>query len=126
MTNALHEHQRRMSDVVGRLVESLRELLSLGVKSLAREIARELHDADDSGWIPQHKSPLPPRVHCAAVRRRMRLGDPDAQKKGKTHFLTRAALDEEMRMRGSLPRVPTEVPPQDKVSRIVSKLRGSW
>ena len=44
----------------------------------------------------QADSPLGPRRHCAAVRRRVRAGDPGAQIIGRTFLLSLEALADEM------------------------------
>jgi hypothetical protein len=68
-------------------------------KEVAKELAKELRSANDE-WISQVGSPLGPRVHCSAVRKRFERGLPDAVIDGKRFLMTREALIEEMRARG--------------------------
>lgn len=70
------------------------------VTELAKEIAKELRASND-GWVSQVGSPLGPRRHCAAVRRRLERGDPGASHPDKKRFLlSREALVEEMQTLG--------------------------
>lgn len=67
---------------------------------IAKELARELRAANSDGWIPQDKSDLGPRVHCRAVRRRMKEGRLDAtivRRDGRrVYLMSPEALQEEM------------------------------
>lgn len=62
---------------------------------VAKEVVRELR-AGPSDLISQAASPLGKRRHCSAVRARMARGDGSACIVGRAHFLTAAALREEL------------------------------
>lgn len=57
----------------------------------ARELAAEAH-AERADWIDQHSSPLGPRRHCAAVRRRVQTGDGSAAIVGRRLLLSEDAI----------------------------------
>ena len=61
---------------------------------VAREVVREL--TGNNGMLGQVGSPLGPRRHAAAVRRRVAEGKPGAVIAGRRLLLTREALDEEL------------------------------
>lgn len=62
---------------------------------VAREVVRELR-ASDGDMIAQAGSPLGPRRHAAAVRRRVAAGQSGAVVAGRKLLLSREALAEEM------------------------------
>lgn len=72
--------------------------------ALARHLAPLVADilrGADSTLIGQRESPLGPRRHCAAVRARIKSGKTGASVVGRRFYLTRAALDEEIRTIGA-------------------------
>jgi hypothetical protein len=78
-----------LDDILGRLGKAF-------AAEVARELAKELRAANDDGWVSQANSPLGPRRHCRAVRRRMGEGRLDCTRDGKLYLMTRDALREEM------------------------------
>lgn len=84
-----------MNDILGRFGKAF-------AAEVAKELAKELRSANDDGWVSQDKSSMPARVHCAAVRRRVESGLPDAMidVKLKRFLMTKDAMLEEMRARG--------------------------
>jgi len=70
---------------------TLGELLA----ALAQGVAAELR-AGDLSMIDQSASPLGPRRHRAAVRRRIQRGEGGASVIGRRHLLTKDALDAEL------------------------------
>jgi hypothetical protein len=78
-----------LDDILGKLGREL-------AAEIARALAKELRGANDDGWVSQANSPLRPRRHCAAVRRRMGEGRTDCTRDGKLYLMTREALQEEM------------------------------
>lgn len=100
-------------------------------ESLARIEARLAGGRMSDSVIPdvdQRDSPLGPRKHCEAVRRRVAEGDPSAAivKNTRKHLLTPQALADELR-RASLDGVtPPEEPlpvPGDAYQRAMQKAR---
>lgn len=86
------------------------EILERFASLLAKELAKELRSAND-GWVSQVDSPLGPRKHCAAVRRRLERGEPGASHPdSKRYLLSREALLEEMRS-GNVPKPPVKADP---------------
>lgn len=63
--------------------------------TLARFVADELR-ATDTTIVTQHESPLGPRGHRAAVKRRVAEGTGDAWIRKRKYLMTRAALLEEL------------------------------
>lgn len=63
---------------------------------LARALRDELRAGTEPGWTDQHASPLGPRRHCAAARRRLAEGAPGAERVGRRLLLTPEALKEEL------------------------------
>jgi hypothetical protein len=55
-------------------------------------------------WVDQVASPLGRRRHCAAVKRRIAIGDGSAAIVGRRHLLSDAALSEELATLSSRPR----------------------
>lgn len=81
-------------------MNSAEETLDALARVLAPRVAEILRGAD-STLISQNGSPLGPRRHCAAVRARVRRGELGASIVGRRFYLTRAALDEEIRAIGA-------------------------
>jgi hypothetical protein len=63
---------------------------------IARAVRRALHAATDGEMIPQGRSPLGPRRHAEAVKRRLAAGQPGAAHVGRKYLLSPDALNEEM------------------------------
>jgi hypothetical protein len=63
---------------------------------VARAVRRALNTAADDGMISQTGSPLGPRRHADAVKRRLAAGLPGAAKVGRRYLLTPDALAEEL------------------------------
>lgn len=63
---------------------------------VVRAVRRALTAAADDGMTPQSGSPLGPRRHCDAVKRRLAAGAGGAAKIGRRYLLTPAALQEEL------------------------------
>lgn len=76
-----------------RLFGGLARILEAAARE-ARAIADECEDR--GGWIDQSTSPLGPRRHCAAVRRRMEAGLEGAGRAGRRFLLSPSALAEEL------------------------------
>jgi hypothetical protein len=72
------------------------QLLGELAKLVAAEVVRELRSGP-ADLVSQAVSPLGKRRHCAAVRARLASGDSSACIVGRTHYLTPAALSEELR-----------------------------
>jgi hypothetical protein len=68
---------------------------------LAPLVAAELRRQSSAEIVDQKASPLGPRRHCAIVRARMLRGDNGASIVGRRFYLTRSALDEEVRAVGA-------------------------
>ena len=69
------------------------------LQEFARLVAREVVALQREGqpqMIDQHASTLGPRKHCAAVKRRLAKGLPDASIVGRRHLLTPDALQQEL------------------------------
>ena len=71
------------------------ELLGALAKLVAAEVVRELRSGP-ADLVSQAVSPLGKRRHCAAVRARVARGDAGASIVGRLHYLTPAALAEEL------------------------------
>lgn len=71
------------------------ELLGALARLVAAEVVRELRSGP-SDLVSQATSPLGKRRHCAAVRARVARGDSSACIVGRAHYLTPAALAEEL------------------------------
>lgn len=82
------------------------------VELLADRIVDKWLERTDSRMIPQGVSPLGPRKHRDAVKRRVRNNEGGAAitERGRKFLLTREALAEELRGRGK-PEPPPEPPP---------------
>lgn len=115
--------------------EDLVELARTFGRIVERIAERETQGGDDDDdWVDQSRSDLQPRLHCAAVRRRLEEGLGGATIKHRRHLLTRAALREEM-MRSPKPglrkttgKAPQPGPSRDTTSdtpaaRAVARLR---
>jgi hypothetical protein len=63
---------------------------------VARAVRKALATAETDGMKPQQGSPLGPRRHCEAVRRRLAAGLPGAAHVGRRYLLTPDALAEEL------------------------------
>lgn len=86
------------------------EILGKFAGLLAKELAKELRAANDD-WVSQVGSPLGPRKHCAAVRRRLERGEPGASNPDNRRFLlSREALLQEMQALG-VPKPPVKAEP---------------
>jgi hypothetical protein len=62
---------------------------------VADRVVARLHEGRP-GWVDQHGSPLGPKRHCAAVRRRVASGSGDAAIVGRRMLLSPEALAEEL------------------------------
>jgi hypothetical protein len=76
-------------------------VVTLSVRELRALIAGEVRAALNSlstatSLIDQRSSPLGPRRHAAAVRRRLEAGKPGASRVGRRWLLTPAALEDEL------------------------------
>lgn len=67
--------------------------------ALAQRIVDKWLDATDARMVPQSISPLGPRAHRNAVKRRIANNEGGASIRGRRHLLTREALAEELRLR---------------------------
>jgi hypothetical protein len=76
--------------------DAIRAALDALADMVATRVVERLRGPSSAGMQSQVDSPLGPRRHCAAVRRRVRTGDPDAQIIGRTFLLSREALAAEM------------------------------
>jgi hypothetical protein len=71
--------------------------VAAALHALAEAVAQLDNDTDGHAWIDQASSPLGPRRHCAAVRRRIGQGmDGAAIVGGRRHLLSGEALADEM------------------------------
>lgn len=71
------------------------DFLDVIAERVAERIISRLRDGEP-GMQHQHASPLGPRRHCAAVRRRLTKGEAGASIVGRKHLLSPAALAEEL------------------------------
>lgn len=74
---------------------ALRELLDELANLIADAVVRRLREGDPT-WVDQVRSPLGPRRHCAATKRRIEQGRPGATKIGRRYLLSPEALEEEL------------------------------
>jgi len=97
--------------------------LDLFAQRVATHVVDRLRAGNEPGWIDQHASPLGPRRHCAAVRRRIAEGAPGAERAGRRLLLTPDALREEL-SRGSKkqPKVDTGADVRDLAGELGLKL----
>lgn len=95
------------------MLEALAAVLEAAAAK-AREIATDCH-ANRADWIDQHSSPLGPRRHCAAVRKRVQSGDEGAAIVGRRLLLSHEALAAELARIGK--------PSQKKKRSIADELR---
>lgn len=79
-------------------------------------VAEHLAAGSRPGRIAQGASPLGPRRHCAAVRRRLRDGADGAWVVGRDFYLSEQALTEEM-SRGTKARVAKATSVTEELSR---------
>lgn len=112
-----------MDDILGRFGKAF-------AAEIARELANQLRAANEDGWVSQANSPLGPRRHCAAVRRRIGRGAIDCIIDGKRYLMTRDALHEELlslgKPRPTVKAIPVDVEPTTSVrSRLLRKLGRS-
>ncbi len=94
------------------------------LQEFARMVAREivaLQREEPPEMIDQHASPLGPRRHCAAVKRRLAKGLPDASIVGRKHLLTPEALQQELG-RGVPQKVRTAPAKSGPVNTLASEL----
>jgi hypothetical protein len=107
------------------------EVLGAFGSALAEEIATRLAKklrADNAGWVPQEKSDLGRRKHCAAVRRRMEEGRADATiviRDGRKVYLMspEAFLEELTRPRAKAKLRVSEPVEEDPVTSIRARVR---
>ncbi len=98
---------------------------------IADIVARRLSDGD-TGLIDQANSPLGPRGHRAAVKRRIREGKPGASIVARRFFLTREALQEELEratlerdeVKGIVKAVPRTETATDRARQQLRMLKG--
>lgn len=76
--------------------DELAAAIQLLASVIAAAVVRELRAPGDDSWISQTDSPLGARRHNAAVRRRLASGEGGACIVGRSHKLSRRALDEEL------------------------------
>jgi len=74
------------------------EFLDKLAEVLAKKLAKCLGGPDGNALVGQGESPLGPRKHCAAVRRRLARSEGGAARVGKRYLLTQEALQAELRM----------------------------
>jgi hypothetical protein len=86
-------------------------LVDVLAEAVADRVVRKLM-AGQSDHVNQAASPLGPRKHCAAVRRRLEAGEDGAAVVGRLHLLSRAALADEL-ARAAPKRTPTREPRPD-------------
>lgn len=93
---------------------------------LADGIARRLLAGGQSGWIDQGSSPLGPRRHCAAVRRRIATKAHGAAIIGRRLILSEQALGEELAAVEQRPRTkkPKEPSPAEAMRHELELIRG--
>jgi hypothetical protein len=89
---------------------------------IARAVRRALHAATDGEMIPQGRSPLGPRRHCEAVKRRLAAGQPGAAKVGRRYLLSEAALEEELQRSGARQTPPAGAACNDAAARLRREL----
>lgn len=92
----------------GDLIDALAERLAPKVAEILRREQRAPE------LVSQTDSPLGPRRHCAAVRRRMGAGEGGASKVGRRYLLTREALAEELHRLGQSEPQPRPEPDADE------------
>jgi hypothetical protein len=63
---------------------------------LVRAVRLALASAGQDGLVDQRRTPLGPRRHADAVKRRLARGEPGASKVGRRYLLTPDALQEEL------------------------------
>jgi hypothetical protein len=79
------------------------------------------------GMVDQNASPLGPRRHCAAAKRRMARGEAGASKVGRRYLLSPEALSEELgraSRRRSAPEGASAMSPAEELRRELAVLRG--
>lgn len=96
----------------------MEELLDKLAEVLAKKLAKCLTSRDGAALLDQGDSPLGPRKHCAAVRRRLAANEGGAARVGKRHLLTQEALQEELRresgpVNDTVPPAIADEPPSD-------------
>jgi len=74
---------------------------------VATIVVDRLRAGSDPDWVDQHASPLGPRRHCTAVRRRVGASDGAAAIIGRRCLLTPAAIQEEL-ARSTKTKAPAE------------------
>jgi hypothetical protein len=84
--------------------------------SKARELAVRERAAQRE-WADQGTSPLGRRRHCAAVRSRVRGGQPGAAVVGRRHLLSAEALSEELERLSKRPRPAEQVGVRSELER---------
>lgn len=98
-------------------------------KILREEIQAALHPSDE--WRDQNpkNSPLGPRRHCAAVRRRLERNEPGARRVGDRYLLSTDAIAEELErigLKASVRKVtpPAPLTPEDEaIERLTRRLQ---
>jgi hypothetical protein len=76
--------------------DALLEAAEVLADMVAARVVERLGAPSSTGMQSQTDSPLGPRRHCAAVRRRIRDGEPGAQIVGRSFLLSREALEDEL------------------------------
>lgn len=105
----------------------LTPLLEVFADMVAARVVERLR-ATDTDTVPQERSPLGRRRHCAAVRRRVAAGQHGAFVVGRRHLLTQEALQEELAMQRprnlSVP-VPATTNIADELSAAIAQVKRS-
>jgi len=101
------------------------ELQAQALRALAQDAAK----CDPSELIDQHASPLGPRRHCTAVKRRVAKGQPGASIVGRKHYLSPDAIQQELsqalpRKRSANDTAPRKPTPVDELDQKLKLLAG--
>jgi hypothetical protein len=79
--------------------------------------------AGQPGWIDQNASPLGPKRHCAAVRRRVAKGLPGAATVGRRHLVSPESLSEELAATSRRCKSPGTASPSSVTAELERELR---
>ena len=99
----------------------LARVLNAAAQECLNIVEEELDDRLD--WVDQSRSPLGPRRHIAATRRRLSDGAEAAGQSGRKYLLSPAALAEELGRSTNKP-IPSEVDEVADLRRSLSLIRG--
>jgi len=102
---------------------ALLSAIDLLAQRVASIVVDRLRAGNEPGWTDQHASPLGPRRHCAAVRRRIAEGRPGAERAGRRLLLTPEAVQEELsRGRNKQPKADPDADVRDLAGELGLKL----